>query len=247
MIANLPPSFRLLEFERIDSTNDEAKRQANAGAPAFTFIAADEQSSGRGRRGNSWLSPRGNLHCSLLLRPACAPAAAAQLGFAASLAVAEAAERLLPQDAEIACKWPNDVLARGRKFAGILLESQARGGTLEFLVIGIGVNVAAHPADTPTPATSLKALGAEVTPGVLLPILGARLLAWYDAWRGEGFAPLRRAWLARAWGVGRSIRVRLPDGEIEGLFDGLDEAGRLLLGTAGGRRKIAAGEVFPAA
>jgi BirA family biotin operon repressor/biotin-[acetyl-CoA-carboxylase] ligase len=247
MSVSLPSPFRLQTFERIDSTNDEAKRQANAGAPAFTLIVAGEQSAGRGRRGNSWVSPPGNLHCSLLLRPACAPADAAQLSFAAALAVAETVERLLPQGAEIACKWPNDVLARGHKFAGILLESQARGGALEFLVIGIGVNLAAHPANTPTPASSLRALGAEVTPDAFLPILGARLLAWYDAWRGEGFVPLRRAWLARAWGVGRPIRVRLPDGELEGLFDGLDDAGRLLLGTAGGRRQIAAGEVFPAA
>jgi BirA family transcriptional regulator, biotin operon repressor / biotin---[acetyl-CoA-carboxylase] ligase len=86
----------------------------------------------------------------------------------------------------------------------------------------------------------------EVTPEAALPILGARILAWYEAWQ-KGFAPLRAAWLARAGSLGAAIRVRLPDGEIEGRFDGLDEAGRLLLTTPGGRRTIAAGEVFPAA
>ena len=242
----LAPQFRLQQFERIDSTNDEARRQALSGAPEFTLVTAREQSAGRGRRGNRWESPPGNLHCSLLLRPACSAADAAQLGFAASLAVAETVERLLPDGADIAVKWPNDVLLGGAKLAGILLESRSAGDALEFLVIGIGMNLAAHPPDTPYPATSLAAWGAQVTPDMVLPILGARLLAWYETWRG-GFAPLRAAWLARARGLGQAIRVRLPDGEIEGRFDGLDEAGRLLLSGHGESRAIAAGEVFPAA
>jgi BirA family transcriptional regulator, biotin operon repressor / biotin---[acetyl-CoA-carboxylase] ligase len=241
----LPPPFRLHEFARIDSTNDEALRQAHRGAPEFTLIVAREQSAGRGRRGNSWSSPAGNLHCSLLLRPACSAADAAQLGFAASLAVAETAERFLPANAAIALKWPNDVLLGRAKLAGILLESRSSGERLDFVVIGVGVNLAAAPGDTPYPATSLAQWGAEVTPDAALPILGARLLAWYEVWRSS-FTPLRAAWLARASGVGEAIRVRLADGEIAGRFDGLDEAGRLLLSGPGGRRAIAAGEVFPA-
>jgi len=240
----LPHPFRLHAFERIDSTNDEARRQALSGAPEFTLVLAREQSAGRGRRGNSWVSPAGNLHCSLLLRPKGSAAAAAQLGFAAALAAAETVERLVSA-AAVAVKWPNDVLLGGGKVAGILLESRSAGDGIDFLVIGIGVNLAAHPADTPYPATSLAAWGAEVTPDRALPILGARLLAWYEAW-GRGFAALRAAWLARAAGVGGPIRVRLQEGEVAGRFDGLDETGRLLLGTAEGRRAIAAGEVFPA-
>ncbi len=290
----LPGPFRLHTFERIDSTNDEARRRAAAGAPEFTLILAREQSAGRGRRGNAWISPAGNLHCSLLLRPSRSAAEAAQLGFAAALAAAETAEHVLPVPLRpsggrgrdpmrsigrerwvadecwnppphpdplrpqgrrgeagsahpaIALKWPNDVLLGGRKLAGILLESSAAGDGLDYLVIGIGMNLASHPDDTPSPATSLAAWGAQVTPEAALPILGARILAWYEAWQ-KGFAPLRAAWLARAGGLGAAIRVRLPDGEIEGRFDGLDEAGRLLLTTPGGRRAIAAGEVFPAA
>jgi len=241
----LPPPFRLQFFERIDSTNDEARRAALAGAPEFTFFVAREQSAGRGRRGNHWQSLAGNLHCSLLLRPPRSAADAAQLGFAAALAVAEAAENFLPKGAPIGLKWPNDVLLGGKKVSGILLESRAAGDGVDFLVVGIGINLAAHPTDTPYPATSLSAWGAEVTPEAALPILAARFLAWYEAWK-RGFASLRAAWLARAAGVGEPIRVRLPGGEIEGWFGGLDAAGRLVLSGPGGQRTIAAGEVFPA-
>jgi BirA family biotin operon repressor/biotin-[acetyl-CoA-carboxylase] ligase len=241
MSGSLPPFFHLLRFERIDSTNDEAVRRAEAGAGEGTLVVAAEQGAGRGRRGRAWISPPGNLYCSLLLRPACAVAEAAQLGFAAALAVAEAASLFLPPDARVTCKWPNDVLLGGRKFAGILLQSRASGAAVDWLVIGIGVNLASHPEDTEYPATSLGA----ATPAQFIPILGERLLAWYETWRG-GFAVLRAAWLVRAEGLGGPIRVRLPDSELEGRFAGLDEAGRLMLDGPHGSRVIAAAEIFPA-
>jgi BirA family biotin operon repressor/biotin-[acetyl-CoA-carboxylase] ligase len=243
----LPSFFRVQRFDRIDSTSDEAKRCAGDGAEEGTLIWALEQSAGRGRRGRAWLSPRGNLYCSLVLRPRSAAAEAAQLGFAAALAVAEACARFLPGDADIRCKWPNDVLLGGAKVAGILLESRAdaeRG--LDWLVLGIGINLAVHPEGTDYPATSLAAAGATVTPEVLLPILAERLLAWYDRWRQQGFAPLREAWLARAFGLGGPIRVRLAAAELGGRFVGLDEQGLLLLDGAEGRQRIAAAEIFPA-
>lgn len=238
MSGSLPQFFHILRFDRIDSTNDEAMRRAEAGAPEGTLVVACEQTAGRGRRGRAWVSPPGNLYCSFLLRPACEARAAAQLGFCAALAVAEAAQHF---GFAAACKWPNDVLLDGRKFAGILLQSRASGAALDWLVIGIGVNLAAHPADTEFPATSL---GGSVTPEQFLPILGRRLLAWYETWRG-GFAPVREAWLARAAGLGAPIRVRLPDEELRGRFAGLDEAGRLVLDGPHGLCHIAAAEIFP--
>src|SRR6185437_7137121 len=171
------------------------------GAGEGTLVLAREQSAGRGRRGRTWISPPGNLYCSLVLRPACAAPAAAQLGFAASLAVAEAVAHFLPSAVSVTCKWPNDVLVAGSKVAGILLQSRAGGsGALDWLVLGIGVNLASHPGGTEYPATSLAAASAaEVTPKAMLPILAERLLAWYEAWRAPaGFAAVREAWLARA-------------------------------------------------
>jgi BirA family biotin operon repressor/biotin-[acetyl-CoA-carboxylase] ligase len=243
----LAPFFRLLSLDQVDSTNGEAKRLAAAGAPEGTLVWAREQSAGRGRRGRAWASPPGNLYLSLVLRPDCAPRAAAQLGFAAALAVGEACARFLPQSAELRYKWPNDVLLGGRKLAGILLESQSAGeARIAWLVLGIGINLASHPEGTEYPATSLAA-GVVVTPETMIGVLAERLLAWYERWRGaEGFAAVRRAWLLRAYGLGSEIRVRLAQAELAGRFAGLDEDGGLLLDGVDGRRRIAAAEIFPA-
>ena len=244
----LSPFFTLVAFDALDSTNDEAKRRAATAAPEGTLVWALAQSTGHGRRGRQWVSPRGNLYLSLVLRPQCRIAEAAQFGFAAALAVAEACAGFVAADAALRCKWPNDVLLDGRKIAGILLESaaDARGG-VDWLVLGIGVNLATHPEGVEFPATSLAAAGATVTPEAMLVPLAERLQAWYAAWREQGFAALRAAWLARAHGLGAPIRVRLATEELNGRFAGLDETGMLLLDGEGGRRHIAAAEIFPAA
>lgn len=247
--AGLPGFFRLQRFEEIDSTNEEAKRRAAAGAPAGTLIWAKAQSAGRGRRGRAWVSVPGNLYLSLLLRPERGAAHAAQLGFAAALAVGEAILPLLPTSAVLAYKWPNDVLVGGRKVSGILLESQAAAeGRLDWLAVGIGVNVASFPVASEYPATSLADAGAAaVSLEALLAAIAAWLLFWYERWLAEGFAPLRQAWLARAAGLGEGMRVRLSAGESEGRFAGIDEEGALLLEQGTARRRISAGDVFPAA
>jgi BirA family transcriptional regulator, biotin operon repressor / biotin---[acetyl-CoA-carboxylase] ligase len=245
----LPSFFHLQKFAHLASTNEEATRLAAAGAPEGTLVLADEQSAGRGRRGRIWVSSPGNFFGSIVLRPGRPAAEAAQLGFAASLAVLEACGQFLPASVALACKWPNDVLADGRKLAGILLESRASGaGALDWLVIGIGVNLASCPRDTEFPAASLAEAGAPgVTPDAILPILGTRFLAWYEAWqRPGGFAALRTRWLDHAQGLGRPIRVRLSDSELDGRFAGLDDDGRLLLDGAEGRRTISVAEIFPA-
>jgi len=243
------PFFEFVQFETLPSTSEEAKRRARAGAAEGTVIVAREQSAGRGRQGRPWSSPPGNLYCSLILRPAVAPAQAAQLGFAAALAVGGACRRFLPKGVALAYKWPNDVLLGGGKAAGILLESETDPrGALAFIVVGIGVNLVSHPADTEFPATSLKSAGAvrDVAASAFLEALAPGLLLWYERWRGQGFAALRQGWLDSAYGLGEAIRVRLPGEEIAGRFVGLDEDGVLLLDGPTGRRRIAAAEVFPA-
>lgn len=113
-------------------------------------------------------------------------------------------------------------------------------------MLGIGVNLASHPDATEYQATLLAAAGATVTPEAMLPILAERILAWYETWRRQGFAPVREAWLSRAFGLGGTIRVRLAETELGGRFAGLDERGLLLLDGAEGRKMIAAAEIFPA-
>jgi len=113
------------------------------------------------------------------------------------------------------------------------------------LVIGMGINLVSYPEGLEFPATSLKAAGAEVTVEALLAAVAERFLLWHERWRAAGFASLREAWLARAEGLGGEIRVRLQTGELLGRFAGLDEEGVLLLDDATGRRRIAAGDIFP--
>jgi BirA family biotin operon repressor/biotin-[acetyl-CoA-carboxylase] ligase len=242
----LPDFFTLRHVAVIDSTNDEARRQAAAGAPEGMVVWADRQSGGRGRQGRAWQSPPGNLYCSFLLRPKQPLAEVAQLSFAAALSVCDAVAPLLPETMKPRCKWPNDVLVGGRKIAGILLESDATNTAVTSLIVGIGINVASHPENTETPATSLAALGATVTADAVLPGLCRSLHAWYRAWRAEGFAPLRAAWLDRAHGLGSDIRVRYGAVETRGRFVDLDPSGALVLANERGTHHITAGAVFPA-
>jgi BirA family biotin operon repressor/biotin-[acetyl-CoA-carboxylase] ligase len=241
----LPAGFTLLSFSDIDSTNDEAKRQAELGAATGTLIWARQQSSGRGRRGRSFISPPGNCYSSLILRPRVAPRAAAQLSFVAAIAVAEAVAAQLPVGPHITCKWPNDVLIDGAKCSGILLESRIDGAALEWLIIGTGINVASHPEGLESPATSLQAAGGLVTVETMLEAYAERLAHWLERWLREGFPPIRQAWLLRADGLGQAVRVRLADATLHGVFESLDEQGALVLLYAdGSRRCITAGEVF---
>ena len=250
---HLPSFFHLVSHERVASTSDEAKALAAAGAPAGTLVWARAQSAGRGRQGRDWISPAGNLYASLILRPAVPIATAAQLSFVTALAVGDACLALAPE-AAITFKWANDVLLDGRKLAGILLESQASsaqtnvGGMLDWLVIGVGINLATYPVDVDYKATALSATGADAEPEDTLSALAAALLDWLGRWQnGAGFAAIRAAWLARGHGLGQPIRVRLPGSMLDGVFAGLDTDGALLLDSAAGQRRIAAGEVFPAA
>jgi BirA family transcriptional regulator, biotin operon repressor / biotin---[acetyl-CoA-carboxylase] ligase len=247
--ASLPVFARLLAHEALGSTNDEAKRLAEIGAASWTVVSAKVQTSGRGRRRRDWSSPAGNLYTSVILRPSVPIAAAAQLGFAAALALGEALIPLLPRADAVQFKWPNDVLIEGRKVAGILLESAASddGSTL-WLVVGIGVNLISFPPGSATTATSLSAEGARnlPVPELLCDIVVA-LKRWTDEWERVGFEGLRQAWLARARGLGAAIAVRLERESFTGRFIDLDGDGALLVETTTGRRRVAAGEVFPVA
>jgi BirA family biotin operon repressor/biotin-[acetyl-CoA-carboxylase] ligase len=241
--------FQLVTLDRVDSTNEEIKRRAERGAVDGTLVWAREQTSGRGRRGREWTSPRGNLYCSLLLRPTCSASKATQLGFVTAAAVAEAVAETLSNDAHVTCKWPNDVLVNGRKVAGILIESSSAGGTvLDWLAIGVGVNVASHPrlAESRFAATSLAGEGArEATPPKLLECYCRCLQRWISTWHEQGFAAIRDAWLHRAHGLHGPILVRLENESFEGVFAGMDEDGALVLEQNGVDRLVRVGDVFP--
>jgi BirA family transcriptional regulator, biotin operon repressor / biotin---[acetyl-CoA-carboxylase] ligase len=244
----LPDGFVLHELDRVESTNDEIRRLAEAGASPGQVVLAAQQTRGRGRYGRDWASPPGNLYASVLLRPDGPLATSAQLSFVAGLALADALERHAPPGVAVHLKWPNDVLIGRAKTAGVLLEStgQTNGGRPPWVIVGTGVNIVSSPDDTPYPATSLVAEGfPAVTPrGLLGGYLGA-LVRWLDRWRTDGFAEVRQAWCARSLGLGEQIRLRLDREELCGRFVDVTESGALLLELdTGRRREIAAGDVF---
>jgi BirA family biotin operon repressor/biotin-[acetyl-CoA-carboxylase] ligase len=235
-----PVGYALKSFDAIDSTNEEARRLAAMGERGPLWIEAARQTAGRGRRGRSWESPAGNLAATLLIAPGKPAAECAQLSFVAAVAAVDAVASFAG-NAEVKAKWPNDVLADGRKLAGILLESQG-----DWLAMGVGINLAHFPPDTEFPATSLAALGVPAPDRHdALTQLAAQFAKWYETWRGQGFGPIREAWLARAAGLGKRIRARLAQGEHVGVFEGIDETGALILREDGGKtRTVSAGEVF---
>ena len=244
----LPPAYRLVALDRIDSTNAEAARRAEAGAEDGTLVWAREQSSGRGRQGRTWDSPPGNLYLSLVLRPECPPADAAQLGFVAALAVGDTIGTVGPPMLEVTYKWPNDVLLNGRKVSGILLESKTTpDGAMTWLVLGVGINVVSFPEGTETPATCIRFEGAapDLNEVAVLEAFTRHMLSCVNRWLEDGFAPVRQSWLNHAHALGEEISVRLSNQTLTGTFRDLDERGALILDLADGRqRTIAAGDVL---
>ena len=245
--AAVAAGYRLSVHDTLASTNAEALMLARGGERGPLWIAAREQTAGRGRRGNSWISPRGNLYATLLLIDPAPPECAPQLSFVAVLALHDAIAACAPALPEaLALKWPNDLLCGRAKLAGILIEGERTAGALA-VAIGIGVNCQSHPTQTPYPVTDLKGEGAAVTVEALFEALTASMAQRLAQWRrGAGFTEIRGDWIARAAGIGGDMRARLPDREIIGRGEGLDEQGRLLLRLPNGSlQAIAAGEVFP--
>jgi BirA family biotin operon repressor/biotin-[acetyl-CoA-carboxylase] ligase len=247
--------YRLAAFESIGSTNAEAMSRARDGERGPMWFVTSEQTAGRGRRNRPWIAPRGNLASSVLEVIDGSPAVAATLGFAAGLAL-EAALRQFSieasarsagsDDMKFWLKWPNDVLAGRQKLAGILLEAEAVSDKRLAVVVGIGTNVVAAPEGTPTPATSLAALGVHIGAEELFALLSDSWAEFRGIWdQGRGFGEIRRLWLQRAAGLGQPVAIQSGGVTIEGIFDTIDETGCLVVRTSDGRRvPISAGDVY---
>lgn len=254
----LAAGYRLASFETIGSTSTEALARARAGDPGRLWVVAAAQTAGHGRRGRPWETAKGSLAASLLMPWQPSSAHSATLGFAAGLALESAirarapqvAIKLAPDGAEgserrLRLKWPNDVLVDGAKLAGILLEAANIPGGPNSVVIGIGVNVRHAPQGLPYPATSLAACGADIETEQLFEALAEAWVAQELLWDGgRGFASVRKNWLERAAGLGAPIAVRLGGDVLRGIFETIDEEGRLVVrGADGALRKVSAGEV----
>lgn len=244
-----PDGWRRVHFDSIDSTNAEAVRQAKAGAPGGLAISASRQTAGRGRSGRQWSTEGDDLALTLLLRPDRTPAEGAAIGFVAALGVFDMATDLLPAGAPLTIKWPNDVLVGRGKLSGILAEAAAgAGGKLDWLALGVGVNLApkSRPG-APNAVDIVTAGGPRLSTEAAADRLLESLSAWIDVWLDEGFGPIRDAWRERARDLGRDVIARLPNETVHGRALDLGPDGALLLRLEDGReRSIAAGDVFPA-
>ena len=260
MIFSLGPraasaGYRLAAFESIGSTNAEAMARARDGERGPMWFVTSEQTAGRGRRHRPWIAPRGNLASSILEVIDVSPSVAATLGFAAGLALETALRRVSIEaslrsagsdDMKFSLKWPNDVLAGRQKLAGILLEAEAVADDRLAVVVGIGTNVVAAPEGTPTPATSLAALGVNIGAEELFGALSDAWAEFRGIWdNGRGFGEIRRLWLERAAGLGQPVAIHTGASTVEGIFDTIDASGCLIVRTSDGKRvPVAAGDVY---
>lgn len=253
--VTLPQGYSFLGFEELGSTSDHARAIASEWFEKepineALWIWTARQTAGRGRRGREWLSQKGNFTATLLFRPGCTLGQAGQLSFVAALAVADVLEAFVdPED--VTLKWPNDILLGGQKASGILLEtSGSSDGTMAWLSVGIGINLAFHPDDTPYPAESLAhflglpAGAAGPDPILVLELVAASFDDWYAKWLGKGFEPIREVWLDRAERLGQAIEIKLGAETLTGVFETLDREGSLVLSVEdGSKRHISAGEI----
>ncbi len=225
----------------------EAARRARD-LPGPTWIMARRQTGGHGRQGRPWIMPEGNLAATLIFRPWATPHEAAKRSFLAACALHQALTLVAP-GARLQLKWPNDVLLNGGKIAGILLESASSGPVIDWLAIGIGVNLAASPAVVSTggsaePVNLLRETGVHVTPEAFLAILANAYATQEAKLAAFGFARIREDWLAHAARLGDVIVARTTRGEHVGVFDTVDMDGNLCLATGEGMRVIPAADVY---
>lgn len=219
-------------LEKTDSTNNEAKRRAEAGAGHGMLVIAEKQEAGKGRRGRSWSSPSGSgIWMTLLLKPEFSPSQAAMLTLVAAMA-AEAGIRK-ETGLETGIKWPNDIVIKGRKVCGILTEMSAEPDYINHVVIGIGinVNVEAFPEELQDTATSLcLEMGHKVKRAGIIAEIWKAFEEYYEKFMETAdLQPLKEMYESRLLNLGREVCVLAPRGEWRGIAKGIDRLGRLLI------------------
>jgi BirA family biotin operon repressor/biotin-[acetyl-CoA-carboxylase] ligase len=235
---------KILSLPEAVSTNSVAFRMAEDGAEEGSVVIAESQSGGKGRLGRKWESPPGvNLYCSIVLRPPIQPVAAPQLTFLSVIAVARAIEKLTALHTRI--KWPNDILIDSKKIAGLLNEMSAETDTVNFVILGIGVNLNMTPDQFPAelrhPATSLFIeTGEPVDRTVFTVTLLQELDSLYATFLCQGYEPARREWLQRSRLEGVMVTVTDNTSVKRGRVVGINEYGALLLDSG---EQILAGDV----
>jgi BirA family biotin operon repressor/biotin-[acetyl-CoA-carboxylase] ligase len=246
--------YNLIIFDEIDSTNDEAKRLATSGVDGEFIVWAKSQDKGKGRYGKKWISPEGNLYISLLLRPDYDLVISSQLSFVVAVAIGEALNSSINStsynmsEINITYKWPNDILFNGKKLCGILLESSIKSNSsvLDWLIVGVGLNISSFPNDLPYEATSLHNESlSDIKLNNFVDIFMKSFCYYYDIWLNDGFDIIRKKWTARAMGLEEAMTVSSGKDRISGIFEGITNDGSLKLTLCGGQScYVSAGEIF---
>jgi BirA family biotin operon repressor/biotin-[acetyl-CoA-carboxylase] ligase len=235
-------------FPSAESTNLRAFKLAGEGASEGTALVADSQTHGRGRMQRTWLSPPAvNLYTSLILRPALAAAISSPLTIMAGVAVAELLAGYCPQ--QVRLKWPNDVLVNNKKVSGILTEIKTTGKEVEFVIIGIGININMQKNDFSPPldeiATSLKIeMGKTIDRVELTVKLYEKIEKFYQLLLRERIEPIRELWLSYAQLLNKHVEVTFGGEVYQGMVTGMDDAGALIISSERGeQRRVIAGDV----
>ncbi len=234
-------------YDEIGSTNDEAFRLGLAGVPEGTVLIANSQSAGKGRMQRVWHSPAGsNIYTSIILRPEITPARTPQISILAGVAIAEVLESYCPD--RIKLKWPNDVLIDGKKVCGILSQVKTVASAVDFIVLGIGINVNISYneflKEICNLATSLAIeTGREISRQELIIRLYENLAKWYKQLLQNGFNPIKERWLSLSPMIGEMVQVKFQEEAVSGKAIGLDDDGSLILLTADNKEiKVSAGD-----
>ncbi len=247
----MKPRASLVVLDEAESTQDEARALLQAGHEGPVWVMARKQTAGRGRSGRPWQSAEGNLAVSLLFLETAEQSVLPQLSFVAALALHKAVRAVAMRHGAMRAadglelKWPNDLLLFGHKLGGILLESEPKGRRAS-VIVGWGVNIRHAPggADLRWPAISLAEAELHVPSEILLQELDDHFWRWHSLWRQSGFAPIRKAWMKRAWGLGQRVRVGTGSNVLAGIFRELDARGALILEEDDGRvHALHAGEI----
>ncbi|GJL79886.1 MAG: hypothetical protein NPINA01_28750 [Nitrospinaceae bacterium] len=239
---------KILVFDTLDSTNDQARRSLKEGAQEGLVLIAESQTKGRGRMGRTWVSPpQTGIYLSVILKPPIEPEHLPQLTLLAGVAVVQAVNKFTHTKAQL--KWPNDILLNGKKLSGILSEYDAAPNGEKAVIIGIGVNANHSPADFPQEllpfATSLKIeTGQAIDRLALAAVLLGHLDREYHAYLKDGIPAILKKWMQHSDMFGEKITVTKAGSVIHGTATKLDDNGRLLIRTANGEElALDSGEV----